>query len=213
MAGGCAVYLSALTIGYAVPEGDFEASVHSVFQSAANLRLAKSGKLLSLIGSGEADLPQGIRLDTPADFSFAGLGAGEAAACRDGILRIDCISLTVDFHKARIWKCDLPTLNVDLTNPAVESAWRFVWQALNKRQLLSGAEIIADNLFNSDEMAQSVISRRAGEAIHALVDATRQRNLGDISMLNTLIGLGTGLTPAGDDLLPGRAMVRGSGAA
>ena len=197
------MYLSALTIGYAVPGSDFEAVTHGVFQSAANLQLTKAGKLITLVGSGEADLPQGIRLDTPTDFSFAGLGTGEAVTCRDGILRINSISLTADLCKVRIWKCDLPALNVDMTNAAVGFAWRSVWEALNKRQLLSGAEIVADNLFNPDEIAQSVISRRAGEAIRALVDATRQRNLDDISMLNTLIGLGTGLTPSGDDLLVG----------
>src|SRR5512133_2106759 len=139
------MYLSALTIGDAVPPRGFEAVVHSVFQSAANLRLTKSGKLLTLVGSGEADLPQGIRLDTSTDFSFTILRAGEPVTCRNGLLRIDSISLTVDLTQARIWKCDLPALRTDLTDPAVESAWKAVWQALNQRQRNNGADIVAED--------------------------------------------------------------------
>ena len=64
------MYLNALSIGYAIPRADFDAAVHSVFKSALNLRLASGGKLLTLVASSEADLPQGIRVDTPDDFSF-----------------------------------------------------------------------------------------------------------------------------------------------
>jgi hypothetical protein len=198
------MYLSALTIGYAVPGDDFEAVTHSVFESAANLQLSKGGKLITLVGSGEADLPQGIRLDMPADFSFASLGVGEAAVCRDGILRIDCISLTVSLHKARIWKCDLPALNIDLTNSSVESAWRSVWDALNKRQSQAGAEIVADDLLRSDETLRAGVPQKAREAMRGLLQATRQADLTDAATaVRALIGLGSGLTPAGDDLLAG----------
>jgi hypothetical protein len=51
------MYLEALSIGCGMPQCDFDARVHSVFQSAANLRLKKRGKLLTLVGFGEADLP------------------------------------------------------------------------------------------------------------------------------------------------------------
>ena len=64
------MHLKAISIGYAVPRTDFDATVHSVFRSAVNLRPAKGGLLLTLITSGEADLPQGIRVDFPEDFSF-----------------------------------------------------------------------------------------------------------------------------------------------
>ncbi len=126
--------LEALSLGYAVPRPAFDASVHSVFQSAANLRLTKGGKLLTLVVSAEPDLPQGLRVDTPGDFSFEGLHVGEPVTCRDNLLRLESLSLTVDLRKAHIWKCDLPALNIDLTNQSVAAAWRTVWQALNRRQ-------------------------------------------------------------------------------
>ena len=198
------MYLTAFSIGYAVPTADFDASIHSVFQSTANLHLAKSGRLLTLVVSGEADLPQGIRLDTPTGFSFAELIVGEPVACRDGILRLDSLSLTVDFRKARIWKCNLPASSVDLTNPTVESAWKSVWQALNKRQLLAGAEIVADDLLRSGETLRTGVPRKAGQAMQSLLWATRQTDLMAVSTAaRALIGLGSGLTPSGDDLLVG----------
>jgi hypothetical protein len=201
------MYLSALTLGYAVPSHNFEAVVHSVFQSAANLRLAKSGKLLTLVVSNEADLPQGIRLETPADFSFAELQVGEAVTCRDGILRLDSLSLTVDLQKARLWKCDLPALKTDLTKPETASAWRIVWQALNQRQRNAGADIVAENVGRvgnpTHTKPHSGIPQKVTESVQALLQATRKFDLTASSAIRDLIGLGSGLTPAGDDLLAG----------
>jgi hypothetical protein len=193
--------LSAISLGYAVPGEDFIASVHSVFHSAINLRLHRTDSLLTLTASTEADLPQGIRLDTPQDFSFEMFTVGERVTCRDDILRID--SLIVDLRGAQHWKCDLPALKTDPTNPAVASAWSFVWDILNERQIRMKAEIVAKDLTHGDETRLTGISRRVGEAMRNLVTATRQHNLTDSSAVNALIGLGSGLTPSGDDILVG----------
>lgn len=198
------MYLSALTIGCAVPQPSFEATIHSVFQSAANLRLTKSGKLLTLVGSGDANLPQGIRIDTPPDFSFTELQVGELVACRNGILRIESISLTVDLARARVWKCDLPALKTDLAQAATESAWETVWRAMNQRQQNAGAEIIAENLVGRIGNPPYVsVPQKAAEAMQMLLKATQQFDLTAASPVRELIGLGSGLTPAGDDLLAG----------
>jgi hypothetical protein len=197
------MYLSTLTIGYAVPPRSFEAVVHSVFQSAANLRLTTSGKLLTLVTASDADLPQGLRLETPAGFSFSGFQMGERVTCRNGLLRLDTLSLTVDLTKARRWKCDLPTLKTDLTNPAVESAWKAVWQALNQRQQNVGADIIADDLLGQGKTLRAGIPQKAAEAVQALTQSTQQLDLTATPPIHELIGLGSGLTPAGDDLLVG----------
>jgi uncharacterized protein DUF2877 len=197
------MYLRAISIGYAVPDENFEASVHSVFNSALNLRLNEESELLTLISSGEGDLPQGIRLDAPAGFSFEKLEVGEPIVCRDDILHFQNSSLSVQLSGARRWKCDLPALKFDITDPAVSAAWRFVWDALNKRQRLKESEIIAEDLFRLDESARTEISRRAGKAMRDLLPATRQHELTDSSAVSSLIGLGPGLTPSGDDLLVG----------
>jgi hypothetical protein len=195
------MYLTALSIGYAIPRADFNTTVHSVFRSAVNLRLTKGGRLLTLVTSSEADLPQGIRVDTPDDFSFEIFHTGEQGTCWNDILRLG--PLTIDLSDARRWKCDLPALKADLTNPAASTAWRHAWQMLNKRQLQSNTEIVAENLLRSDETVRVGAPRKAGEAMQGLVDATRQCDLADVSPLRALIGLGVGLTPSGDDLLVG----------
>jgi hypothetical protein len=198
------MYLSALTIGCAVPQPSFDAIIHSVFQSAANLRLAKSVKLLTLVVSGEADLPQGIRLDTTTDFSFTGFHVGGPATCQNGILRIEGISLTVDLTQARIWECDLPALKTDLTDPAVKAAWQTIWQALNQRQRNNAADIVAEDLVGRvGNPTYTDVPQKVAECVQALLQATRKFDLADVSPIRELIGLGSGLTPAGDDLLAG----------
>ncbi len=193
------MYLKAISIGDAIPRTDFDATVHSVFKSAVNL--ISGDTLLTLVTSNEADLPQGIRVDTPDDFSFEIFHAGEQVACSDNILRLS--SLMIQLSDAKRWKCDLPTLQADLKNLTMLTAWRFVWQILNQRQIESNAEIIAQDLFRADETIRTGVPRKAGEAMRGIFNATQQLNLTDTSPVRSLIGLGTGLTPNGDDLLVG----------
>jgi hypothetical protein len=198
------MYLTAITLGYAVPPGNFDASVHSVFHSAMNLRLMNGEGLLTLVQSSEPDLPQGIRLNTPEGFSFKEFQIGEPVVCRNGILTFETTHLAVELSEARRWECDLSKLEIDMAAPAVSTAWSVVWEALNKRQQGSNADIIADDLFSSDEIIQrGSISSRAGKAIRALVNAAQHFDLAGTAAAEALIGLGTGLTPSGDDLLAG----------
>jgi hypothetical protein len=194
------MYLRAISQGYAVPEADFDAVVHSVFQSALNLRLSDDDLLLTLIVSSEGDLPQGIGLDVPDGFSFTDFRLGELAICRDGILRFEKSSLIVPLYQARRWTCDLPALKFDPGHPAVSTAWRFVWDALNARQRCSKTEIVADELLTESTLGG--VSRKAGEAIRDLLNATRTYD-SNPSAIEALIGLGSGLTPSGDDFLVG----------
>ena len=197
------VRLTALSTGYAIPDTDFDATIHSVFRTAVNLRPANSNLLLTLVAAGEADLPQGIRLDTPADFSFSYLSVGRHVFCRDGIIVSDGSDIVVEINHARRWQCDLPALNTDLSSPAVGDAWYYAWHSLNEHQVRLGAEFVADALLHPDGLAQTAISRRAGEVIRALKNATQRYQSEDLSVLTRLIGLGTGLTPCGDDFLVG----------
>jgi hypothetical protein len=194
------MYLSAISLGYAVSTENFDASVHSVFRSALNLRLDGKDHLLTLVTSREGDLPQGIRLDAPEGFSFEDFRLGESAICRGGILHFEKNSLTVQLSGARRWKCDLPALGFDSADPAVSAAWSFVWEALNKQQRLAESDIVAEELLV--ESAREGVPRRAGKALRELVAATQRYDVTD-SSVKALIGLGTGLTPTGDDLLVG----------
>jgi hypothetical protein len=92
-----------------------------------------------------------------------------------------------------------------LTNPAVESAWKAVWQALNQRQRNNGADIVADDLVGRiDNSPYTGVSQKVAKAAPALLQSTQQFDLtAAASPIRELIGLGSGLTPAGDDLLAG----------
>ena len=194
---------TAISIGYAVPTEGFDAAVHSAFQSTLNLRLRGDDGLLTLLASSKGDLPQGMRLNTPKDFSFEDIQVGEAALCRDGILHFKNSSLAIQLNEARRWKCDLPALKFNPTNPAVSAAWSLVWNALNKRQRLMGSEIAAEDLFHLSTLGQAGMLHRVGKAIRGLLNAARQYELTDASAVHSLIGLGPGLTPSGDDILVG----------
>lgn len=196
------MYLRAISMGYAVSSESFDASVHSVFQSALNLRLSGANELLTLIAAEEGDLPQGIRVDASTDFSFEKIGVGNPVVCKDGILYFENSSLTVQLSGARRWKCNLPALKIDITKPTISAAWRLVWDALNKRQRLKGSEIVTEDLFRLGP-TRAGISRRVGEAMRDLLHATQGYDLTNDSAINSLIGLGPGLTPSGDDLLVG----------
>ena len=159
--------------------------------------------MLTLVIASEADLPQGIRLDIPEGFSFEGIRVGEPVVCRDGILRFEHSSLTVQLRGAQRWKCDLSRLEADLTTPSVSAAWSLAWEALNWRQRRLHADIIAEEMLRSKEPGKASVSRKAGEALRELLYATRQYDATATSAVNALIGLGSGLTPSGDDLLVG----------
>jgi hypothetical protein len=197
------MYLPAVTLGYAVPAGDFDSSVHSVFHSALNLRPWHGEDLLTLVRSDEPDLPQGIRLDTPEGFSFENFQIGERAICRQGILSFENSGLAVQLRGARRWECDLSGLEIDTGIPAVSIAWSLVWEALNQRQKRLHAEIVADDLLAEDKIRSSGVSSKAGQAMRGLVNSTRRFDLAGTAAVEALIGLGPGLTPSGDDMLAG----------
>ena len=159
--------------------------------------------MLTLVIASEADLPQGIRLDTPEGFSFEELQIGEPVVCRDGILQFESFPLTVQLRGARQWRCELSSLEADLKKPATADAWGIVWDALNRRQRHLHADIIADDLLRSNEPGKASLSRKAGKAMRELLYVTRKCDATATSAVKALIGLGSGLTPSGDDLLVG----------
>jgi len=189
------MHLEAVCLGYAVPRHYFDAEVHSAFTSAANLHLMRDGQLLTLVAAEEADLPQGIRLNTPQGFSFEGLRTKQKVTCRDGILRCEHDPLTIDLRMARQWKCNLIALATNMNDPATSAAWKLVEQVLEGWH--ARAEI-------GLPMGQNNAAHRMNESVSNLVASTRQCDLAAaVRAVETLIGLGSGLTPAGDDFLVG----------
>ena len=194
--------LQAASIGEAVPHETFDAQIQSIFDSAANLRLADEDRLITLLVSDHYELPQGIRIWTK-DLSLQSLTVGLRAASRGGILRFDSSPLTVDLRGAPVWKCRVPELNMDMEPPVTQKAWSTAWDLLNKEQRLKNTDIIvADDLFQAN--AGSTLSRRISEPVMELATSAQQfDHQGAVSAAKKMIGLGPGVTPSGDDILIG----------
>jgi hypothetical protein len=200
------VRLSALSAGEHAPRGRFDGVVHSVFKRSCNVRL-DNGRLLALLGPQLANLPHGIRVATAPDFAFADhLGVGQSVGCRADVLRGGEVGLSIDLGKARLWRCDLARLGVDLQSPEATLAWRTAWHALWRHE--RGALVTAEEgrldlgmraaspceALRCTAMRDAVRLARATRALRA--DRAR-------AALDRLIGRGPGLTPAGDDLVVG----------
>jgi hypothetical protein len=69
--------------------------------------------------------------------------------------------------------------------------------------MLMGSEIVAQDLFGSDETIRAGVPRKASKAMRILFESMRRCDQTTTSSVRALIGLGTGLTPSGDDLLVG----------
>lgn len=187
--------LRAASIGSAVPQDQFDATIHSVFDLAVNLRLDHEDRLITILVSDHYDLPQGIRLDVNLPRQF--LDVGLRAAARGGILRFDSSPLAIDLRSASIWEGRLPTL---IGN--IEPAWSIAWSALNARQKLKDSEIIIENLFQDN--GGSSLTHKIRQPVLQLLSAAKKITPDDAACAaQKIIGLGVGLTPSGDDLLLG----------
>jgi hypothetical protein len=179
--------LSAIAVGVGADTGPFSGTVHSVFDNACNIALP-ADRLLALVALGSGAVPWGYQVATPPGFSFLDhLRGGRAAACRGGNLRFGGTSLVIDLRTARCWRSGLAGLALDLGRSDVRRAWAGAWRRVAERHMQTAG-----------------LPPGAAKPILALARATRRLNREDaIAAADTLIGLGAGLTPAGDDFLVG----------
>lgn len=195
--------IPANSIGSAVPRAHFDAAVHSVFESALNLKPKGEDLLLTVFVSADGHLPQGIRLDPASGFRCSALQMQSRVTCRDGVLRFHGDVPGIDLREARRWECDLSSLRPRMNDPAVEAGWRCAWQALNERQLHEGPGLVAVDLGGDSAGKQAAWAQRMSKSMQTLFHATRTYDANAAGTLEPLIGLGPGLTPSGDDLITG----------
>jgi len=194
--------LRAISIGTAVPRGDFDGVVHSLFDTAANLCPGRDAGLLTLVPANGPDLPQGIRLGTPPNYSFEGkLNVGEKMTCRGGSLRAEHDRLVIELRGAKRWRCKLPS--IDINEPCATTGWTAVMEALVERQRRTGVESLFTEALQADLPRRSAATWTLETHIRELVEAACHLEQPSEAAIAGLIGLGEGLTPAGDDLLVG----------
>jgi Protein of unknown function (DUF2877) len=189
----------ATSIGSAVPQDDFEAVIQSVFDSSVNLRLENEDRLITTLISDHYELPQGIRIEVK-NVPLQSLAVDLRAVCRGRILRFDSSPLTINLRGASVWEAKLPI--IDITKRSIRQALSITWQALNRAQRLKQTDLIADDLFQTDK--GSSLTRKLSQPTRELIAATKRFDAeASIDTAQKMIGLGSGVTPSGDDVLLG----------
>jgi Protein of unknown function (DUF2877) len=178
--------IAAVSIGYGAPVGDFDGTVEAAYVRACMLSTKGHG-LLTLTTPTMGRLPRGFVVDVSSDFSFASsVATGAIVAARSGILRFRDTDLAVDLRSTPLWRSALRALCIDGSNAAVALARTAAIATLRR-----------------DGRSDS-FTRLAGAALVSFDAAVRALDAPSAERaMKGLIGLGEGLTPAGDDYLVG----------
>jgi len=191
----------AATLGPDVPRGEYPVRVHSVFHAALNLR-APNGELLTLLGAEGDDSPRSVRLASPEDFSALGLIAGD-----DGVFGAEEIVLepSVGRDRLRVNCAQARRLAPQPPPPLHDDSERWcegvaLLEAMQERA--------ATDLRIAPLLTLARPSSAMGERLtHAALDLGAGVQTGHLGAMRgaaaRLVGLGQGLTPAGDDFLCG----------
>jgi hypothetical protein len=191
----------AATLGSDVPRGEFPVRVHSVFRAALNLSSPESD-LLTLLSAEADDSPRSVRLASAEDFSSLGLAAGDGGAFTvDGIVlersagrgrfQVDCVAAR------RLAAQPAPPLRGN------GERWR-----VGVAQLEALQERAATDLRIAPLLAGAIPPGAMAQRLtQAALDLGRGVRSGRRDAMRRaaarLVGLGPGLTPAGDDFLCG----------
>ena len=161
-------------------------TVHSLFRAVAILAVPGQ-QLVTLASLTAGGLPGSISVDFPSDFDFkALLQLGSRAAVRGGLLRFGQGDVAVDLRNAQPWRSRIAELALDLNRAEPRRAWEAAAAALSADRRSDALATIARHPIRALIEAASAFDAKAA----------RRAMLG-------LVGLGSGGTPAGDDLLVG----------
>ncbi len=194
--------LFADSVGARVPTRA-RAQVHSVFLRACNIE-TESGELVTVLAPGSGNLPHGIRCASPIAPLCARLRQGQTAALEGATLRVSAADFVVDLSCAAVWNGTVPALLPGVRGAEPLGAFRELCETLREQAPDQG---IAPALFSSRSprctLARALVTRLA-QTLPLLARATEAADAGAVvSTLGALVGLGAGLTPAGDDFIVG----------
>jgi len=172
-------------------DGELQARVHSVFRRVVNLMDA-DGELLTLAARAVDDAPNSAVLDLGA-FDELRLRPGEPVLAAHGSLWFDESGWRVVFEGARPWRCELPAwpASTDLLRENL----RWCGERLAEHGAVSGGGASAFDSAALHLLAQRADALRRSLERRDFDAATREAR--------SVLGLGPGLTPSGDDFLLG----------
>ena len=174
--------LSIARVGYLAPASDFDGIVHSVFARSCNIA-CKCG-LLTVAVHDIADGPTVWRLANVAAPDFRRIFSAGDRLRRRGVLAATR-GIAMSLATAEPWRAAPP--------PHVSSD-----------RLAANLAVAAAALGGQRRARSSVVDRDARRSVALLEDACLRLDIGRATVeIDRLVGLGEGLTPAGDDLIVG----------
>ncbi|MDL9980587.1 DUF2877 domain-containing protein [Microbacterium sp. ASV49] len=174
----------------AAPPSALAGRVHSVFRSVVNIAVS-DGSLWCLAASAVAPGPRTVTVDA-ASFADFGIAPGQPVAVDDAAVRID-EALIVSLRGARVWE------PAELPGPVSAARVHELEGALDDLGIAGGAR-------GGDDVFSRAVSDRISTGLAAIAAAVDAQDADAVGRAATrLVGLGTGLTPAGDDVLTGLA--------
>lgn len=185
------------------PRGTADGAVHSVFARVLNLSFGAQDQLSLDARPDAGTLPGTARVTGPRAMDFRTLVApGAAVSLRAGILRIHGSALAADFREVPISQAT--PLPASATSDLVDDdAWWKAWTIFVATAPRAGFAIAVVPDFSGGRLDTAIV-RRVRAAIPPLLRAVRA---GDDARsrdcLVSLIGIGPGLTPSGDDFAAG----------
>lgn len=193
-------------------EGADSCIVHSIFKSVLNLETPNG--LITISGPSVDPLPHGLCVSGELDFRSIGLQPGQLVILERHRIRIPGSSLEIDLRAAVGWSPRLPAIGRSVAHARWRSrAAEMRCLAAAAVQARPGAGDGLGMLIDLDRGAwldrgplMGAVARIAAPRLACLAQAVRTGDrAGAGAAAVSLVGLGPGLTPSGDDALVGMA--------
>ncbi len=193
-------YFNAMTCGLGSTKTIFTGRIHSVFTAACNIQTPDK-RLITLLKHSKPDQPRGIRLATPENFNFSDwIKSGNRVSSRRGYLQIEEPNFLIDLRMARLWCGTLPAHSYGVNDA------HLITQYQNAAQLL--LSLTEQKMVDAKQTSRKIVYAKFLPTLYSLSKKlTQSARIDDrpktASTILSLVGLGPGLTPWGDDFLCG----------
>lgn len=181
----------------------FHGFVHSTFNRTLNIQCLHSGDLYTIACKGIDNAPNTLIIDLD-NFEEADIRVNDIVSSDHSVLSIaNKMSITIDDIKT--WTCILPKY------PSVADVLEMNVSTMKQYINLHGNNSRIVRAFKSDNPFDGEMSKMLYERTQLLVLELQNKRMSTaITHAASLIGLGPGLTPAGDDFLVGLFTVMNS---
>ncbi|MBY3619381.1 DUF2877 domain-containing protein [Acinetobacter sp. CUI P1] len=180
----------------------FHGFVHSTFNRTINIQCLDRGDLYTIACKGIDNAPNTLIIDLE-HFEEADIRVNDIVSSDHSVLSI-ANKMSITMNGVKKWNCKLPKYpsEADVLIMNVSTMKQYI--------KLHGNNSRIERAFKSDNPFDDEMSRMLHERTQLLVSELQNKRISTaITHATSLIGLGPGLTPAGDDFLVGLFTVMG----